>query len=88
MWTQICSLANYRGRWVALDECKYDESTGKASEGSVVDTDEDLSVLCQRLRDDARKHCAVLFCDESNAQPANDDEAASGEDPFAHSAHR
>lgn len=83
-WTEICTLADYRGRWVALDECEYD-AAGKAREGAVVDTDEDLSVLCQRLRDQERKHCAVLFCEVASTSAASD---PASDDPFAHSAHR
>ncbi len=64
-WTDICRAAEFRGRWVALCECHYDESTGKATEGAVVDVDDDLVELCSRIRASDKKNCAILFCDES-----------------------
>ena len=64
-WTDICRAAQFRGRWVALCECHYDESTGKATEGAVVDVDDDLVELCSRIRASDKKNCAILFCDES-----------------------
>lgn len=64
-WTDICQTEEFRGRWVALCECHYDESTGKATEGSVVDVDDDLVELCSRIRASDKKNCAILFCDES-----------------------
>lgn len=63
-WTDICRTSEFRGRWVALCECHYDESTGKATEGSVVDVDDDLVELCSRIRASDKKNCAILFCDE------------------------
>jgi hypothetical protein len=64
-WTDICRAAQFRGRWVALCECHYDESTGKATEGAVVDVDDDLVELCSRIRASDKKNCAILFCDET-----------------------
>lgn len=63
-WNQICSRRDCRGRWVALDVCRYDETTGRAAEGEVVDVDDDLEQLCQRIQRSRRKHCAILFCQE------------------------
>ena len=62
-WCEICQRSEYRGRWVALDACRYDDQ-GKASEGSVVDADEDLVELCSRMRAADRKNCAILFADD------------------------
>jgi len=62
-WCEICQRSEYRGRWVALDGCRYDD-TGKAAEGEVVDADEDLVELCGRMRASDRKNCAILFADE------------------------
>jgi len=62
-WCEICQCKEYRGRWVALDECKYDDE-GKAAEGAVVDADEDLVELCSRMRAADRKNCAILFADD------------------------
>lgn len=62
-WCEICQRSEYRGRWVALDACKYDDE-GKAAEGAVVDADEDLVELCSRMRAADRKNCAILFADD------------------------
>ena len=67
-WCDICSRDEFRGRWVALDDCRYDEETGRAAEGAVVDADEDLVELCSRIRDSERKNCAILFCGEEEPQ--------------------
>jgi hypothetical protein len=63
-WPQICRSDEYRGRWVALDDCKYDPRTAQPTEGAVVDSDEDLAALCSRMQASDSKHCAILFCDE------------------------
>ncbi|HXX69618.1 MAG TPA: hypothetical protein VEK07_20715 [Polyangiaceae bacterium] len=63
-WPQICRSKEYRGRWVALDECVYDPRTAQPTEGAVVDADEDLVALCSRMQATDSKHCAILFCDE------------------------
>ena len=63
-WPQICGSDEFRGRWVALDECRYDPRTAQPTEGTVVDADEDLVALCSRMQESDSKHCAILFCDE------------------------
>ena len=63
-WRQICRSEDYRGRWVALDNCRYDQSTASPMEGDVVDTDEDLAELCRRMREADKTHCAILFCED------------------------
>jgi len=68
-WPQIRQSDEYRGRWVALDNCKYDARTAQPVEGCVVDADEDLVSLCNRIQQSENKHCAILFCDESEADP-------------------
>lgn len=71
-WDAICRSAEFRGRWVALDECRYDEATGKATEGAVVDVDDDLVELCARIRQSERKNCAILFCgDDDESTPTH-----------------
>lgn len=83
-WEEICRREDCRGRWVALDGCRYDESTGKAAEGAVVDVDDDLAELCQRIRESEWKNCAILFCAEPDgaveAHPVSSD-------PFRDAAH-
>ena len=68
-WPQICRSSEYRGRWVALDECTYDARTAQPVEGSVVDADEDLVALCSRMQAGDSRHCAILFCEEKDDQP-------------------
>ena len=60
-WDEICATPECKGRWVALRGCRYDER-GQASEGDVVDLDEDLAQLCNRVRDGHLQDCAILFC--------------------------
>lgn len=62
-WEEIRCVEEFRGRWVALDACRYDEATGRATEGEVVDVDDDLAELCQRVRASQRRNCAIVFCD-------------------------
>jgi hypothetical protein len=66
-WDEICSHEEYRGRWVALDEAAYDEDTGKATSGTVVDVDDDLVELCERLKESEHENCAIVFCEVNPA---------------------
>ena len=63
-WPQICKSLQFRGRWVALDECKYDPRTAQPTEGTVVDADADLVALCSRMQASDNKHCSILFCED------------------------
>jgi hypothetical protein len=83
-WEDICRREEFRGRWVALDGCRYDEGSGRAMEGSVVDVDDDLVELCTRIRESDYKNCAILFCGEDGEQ---EPPAAGDDDPFQHTAH-
>jgi len=65
-WPQIRQSDEYRGRWVALDNCRYDARTAQPVEGTIIDADEDLVELCTRIRQSENKHCAILFCDEAD----------------------
>ena len=71
MWPQIRVSDEYRGRWVALDNCRYDTRTALPLEGTIVDADEDLVELCTRIRQSENKHCAILFCDGEEPMPAS-----------------
>ena len=64
-WPQIRQRNEYKGRWVALDDCRYDSRTAQPVEGVVVDVDEDLVELCSRIQESDNKHCAILFCEEA-----------------------
>jgi hypothetical protein len=61
-WPEICESDELQGLWVALDHCRYDESTMEPIEGEVVDADEDLSSLCSRMREAGRGSCAIRLC--------------------------
>lgn len=67
-WPEIQASDEYRGRWVALDNCRYDAKTAQPVEGTIVDADEDLVELCTRIRQSENKHCAILFCDEAGEE--------------------
>ncbi|RLB47721.1 MAG: hypothetical protein DRJ42_24815 [Deltaproteobacteria bacterium] len=60
-WDEICESHELQGRWVALQGCAYDQSTGHAKSGAVVDVDDDLVELCARLKLEQRGHCAILL---------------------------
>ncbi len=62
-WQEICDNEDLRGRWVAIDACRFDETTGVAMEGSVVDADDDLAELCARIRESEWKNCSIVFAE-------------------------
>ena len=62
-WPQICRSVEFKGQWVALDNCRYDQSSMQPVEGDVVDSDSDLADLCGRLREGQRSSCAIVFCE-------------------------
>ena len=66
-WPEICHSNQYRGRWVALDNVRYDPSTSLPLEADVVDADEDLADLCSRMRSADRTACAILHCSEDQS---------------------
>lgn len=73
-WPEICRMATYQGQWIALDNCRYDETTMSPMEGEVVDSDSDLSSLCSRMREAGKGSCAIHFCEtgaHSSAPAAN-----------------
>jgi hypothetical protein len=63
-WPEICRSDRFRGRWVALDNVRYETGSSLPSEAEVADSDEDLAALCSRMRAADRTACAILFCDE------------------------
>jgi hypothetical protein len=89
-WDDICRHDDYRGRWVALDDCRYEEQSGRAVEGSVVDVDDDLVELCSRIQQSQYTNCAILFCGEDGAQELagrSRDDDDDEDDPFPNTAH-
>ncbi len=69
-WSELCASEEFRGRWVALDQCRYDEATAKPIGGTVVDVDDDVVELCNRVRDAHMRDCAILFIEESHPNSA------------------
>lgn len=65
-WSELVSSDEYKGRWVALDQCRYD-AAAKPIEGTLVDADEDLVELCNRIRSKGSHNCAILYIDEPPA---------------------
>jgi len=62
-WPDLCRSDKFRGLWVAIDNCRYDQETRQPVEGDVVDSDSELSELCARMREAGRCACTILFCD-------------------------
>ena len=81
-WRDICQTDAYRGRWVALDNCRYDQATAAPIEGDPVDADEDLAELCGRLRESDRSRCAIVFCDDEEPAPTSRRRAAPSARPL------
>jgi hypothetical protein len=76
-WSEICASEIYRGRWVALSACRYDEAS-RPVEGSVVDVDADVVALCNRIRAGVHRECAIVFIDEAPQPRARRDTPARG----------
>lgn len=62
-WPQICRSGEFKGLWIALDNCRYDQNTMQPIEGDVVDTDTELADLCGRMREAGRSSCSIMFCE-------------------------
>ncbi len=63
-WPELCRSGQFKGLWVALDKCRYDQETRQPIEGDVVDSDEELSTLCARMREAGHCSCAILYCED------------------------
>jgi hypothetical protein len=68
-WEEICTDATLRGRWIAMGECSFDQTTGRAMEGLVVDCDDDLAELCKRMRESEWKNCSIVLADGKLGRP-------------------
>ena len=60
-WPQICRTEEFKGLWIALDNCRYDQATMQPMEGDIVDSDDELSALCQRMREAGRSSCSIML---------------------------
>lgn len=63
-WRELCRSDRYKGLWVAIDNCRYDQATRQPVEGDVVDADQEFSELCTRMRETGRTSCTILFCEQ------------------------
>ena len=63
-WPELCRSEQFKGLWVALDNCRYDQATRQPIEGDVVDSDPELAALCARMREAGRGSCAILYCED------------------------
>jgi hypothetical protein len=62
-WRELCRSGRFKGLWVAIDNCRYDQNTRQPLEGDVVDSDTDFSELCARMRETERTSCTIVFCE-------------------------
>jgi hypothetical protein len=75
-WRELCRSGRYKGLWVAIDNCRYDQFTRQPVEGDVVDSDAEFSELCTRMRETGRTSCTIVFCEtdvfiEGDAAPGS-----------------
>lgn len=70
-WEDLCRTSEYRGRWVALDNVRYCPTTSKPIEAEVVDADDDLASLCQRMRGGEHHACCILLAEDSSLPPVS-----------------
>jgi hypothetical protein len=81
-WPELCRSDRFKGLWVAIDNCVYDQATRQPIEGDVVDSDEELSELCGRMREAGRSSCTIVYCQNdvyvtpSSTPPSPDRHAA------------
>ncbi|QQR91882.1 MAG: hypothetical protein IPJ88_09380 [Myxococcales bacterium] len=68
-WKDICCNDEYRGQWIALDNARYDQVSGRATDGAVLDSDFDLVALCDRIKRAKCKNCAILLCGRDSIPP-------------------
>jgi hypothetical protein len=68
-WDEICTSDSLRGRWVAMNDCSFDETTGRTTAGFVVDSDDDLAELCSRIRDSEWKNCSIVLVEGPAGAP-------------------
>lgn len=65
-WSEIARSREFQGRWVALDNVRYEPGTSQPAEAEVVDSDEDLADLCARMREADHTSCAIVFCEDES----------------------
>jgi hypothetical protein len=61
-WDDLCHADDFAGRWVALDNVRYAPGTNEPLEADVVDVDDDLVELCNRMRAADQTSCCVVQC--------------------------
>jgi hypothetical protein len=65
LWSQLVANDETRGRWVALDDVRYDELSREPLDGCLIDADDDVAALCARIQLREGRACSILFCEES-----------------------
>ena len=64
-WSQLLADDEYRGRWVALDDLRYDELSREPLDGCLVDVDDDVAALCARIQMREAGACSILLCEQT-----------------------
>ena len=62
-WNEICANKQYRkplGRPRRVPVRRRDQA---ASEGTVIDADDDLAELCNRMKRENQHFCTILYCE-------------------------
>ena len=66
LWSHLTAREEHQGHWVALEDVRYDDGTREPLDGVLVDSDEDLAVLCSRIQQREQASCSILFCGDSD----------------------
>jgi hypothetical protein len=75
-WPEARISGRFAGKWVALDECRYEGRSREPVDGIVVDSDEDLVELCSRMDESDSRHCVLCFCRDEGGHPWAESEAS------------
>jgi hypothetical protein len=67
-WGEMLKDPLYRDRWVALTDCTYRDDV--LEECVVVDSDDDIAVLEQRLEERDIKNCTIKRVSEGEERPS------------------
>lgn len=60
-WAELCASPAHLGRWVALEDVRYQD--GALQDGELLDVDVDLAALCGRVQSADGSTCAIVFCE-------------------------
>ncbi|MBM4376417.1 MAG: hypothetical protein FJ095_15150 [Deltaproteobacteria bacterium] len=65
-WGDVRRSSVFLGRWVALDNVRYE--AGHVAAGDVLDADTDLAALCARVQRDDGAPCEIVYCDPNTGR--------------------